>query len=676
MKASEKKIVELFATANTQFTIPVYQRDYNWQEKHCEILFNDIEKLSKNQDISSHFIGSIVYIHEGVYQIGINQLDIIDGQQRMTTLTLLFLALYYKLKELGDEKKSRKIYNQCIVNEYIDSDIDLKLLPPEENLKILEQISKNYKTEDLEKYKDKNILKNFLYFKERIENYSLEEINKFFIGIEKLIYVDISLEKGKDDPQKIFESLNSTGLDLSQGDLIRNYILMDLERKEQNRIYKEFWISIENNCKVTDGERITNYVSEFIRDYLTLKNNKIPVKSKVFEEFKKFYKGIEDLEEIKEYSKAYSLLIKPYLEKESIIRQHLEYLKILDQTVINPFLIGIIKDYKNNLIQKDDLKEILDILQSYLWRRYVTGEPSNALNKIFQNMYSKVSKEENYITALLNILLNQDFPTNDELKNNLKIKPLYKDKEKLRYVFERIENFLHNETIDFTNEKITIEHILPQKPNKDWQEKYSKEELEEMLKYKDTISNLTLTGSNSNLSNKSFIEKRNIPVYGYKESKLFLNKYLGEQQEWNTLKMNERFEILYENIIKIWKRPEIEKEKKNEEVIFILAGKIGSGQGKLLKNRRFQILKGTCVPKEFAESIKEKSKNFIKELVEKDILEDKGKFYLFKDDYISSPSASASLILGRSANGWEEWKTFNGIKLDNFREKNNEKEKV
>lgn len=585
----------------------------------------------------------------------------------MTTLTLLFLALYYRFKELGNNRDSKKILNKYIIDEYMEDDINLKLILPEKNLNILQKMLNLDEEEELEEYKDKNIVKNFKYFKRAIENYTEEDIKRFFIGIEKLVYIDIALEKGKDDPQKIFESLNSTGLDLSQGDLIRNYILMELDREEQTRVYKEIWLPIENNCKVTDGEKIINYVSEFIRDYLTLKTSKIPTKNKVFEEFKKFYKEINNIQEMKKYSKIYSVIRKPNLEKDKLLQKHLKYLKSLDQTVINPFLMGVIKDYKNEKISINELVEVLEILQSYLWRRYITGEPSNILNKLFQNMYLKVFKEESYSEALLEILLEQDFPGDEELKNNLKIKSLYKDKEKLRYVFERLENFSHNELIDFSNEKITIEHILPQKPNKDWKEKYSDEELEEMLKYKDTISNLTLTGSNSNLGNKSFLEKRDDPKHGYKNSKLFLNKYLGEQEEWNTLKMEERFEILYNDIIKIWKRPDKKERKQSEEAIFILTGKNGSGKGKLYKNKKFKILKGTSIPKELSESIKEKFKKLVEELLAKNILEENENLYFFVEDYEISPSSGASLILGRSANGWKEWRTYDGLVLDEFR---------
>ena len=378
------------------------------------------------------------------------------------------------------------------------------------------------------------------------------------MGIDKLIYVNIALENGKDDPQRIFESLNSTGLDLSQGDLIRNYILMDLDRKEQNRIYKNFWIPIENNCKVSDGNEVKNYVSDFIRDYLTLKRGEIPVKAKVFEEFKMFYDNPDDLklEELKNYSVKYSHIIKPYLEEDEDIREELKNLKTLDQVVINPFLIGILKDYKEDKLDRKDLLNILKLLQSYIWRRFITEKPSNLLSKLFQGMYLKISKKENYYTATEEILLAQEFPTNEELKESLKTKNVYKNKERLKYVFRKIENYNHNELIDFDNDKITIEHIFPQRPSKTWKELYTDEELEEMKALKNTISNLTLTGSNVKLGNKTFLYKRDQKIHGYRDSKLYLNSYLGKLERWDLQTMKERFEILFNDIIKIWKRPE------------------------------------------------------------------------------------------------------------------------
>ena len=672
MKASERKITKLFSESDTVFSIPVYQRDYNWQEKQCQRLFKDILQTGKNEKVSSYFLGSIVYIHDGIYGVGEKEFHVIDGQQRMTTLTLLFLAIYFKLKGTILAKDADKIYNQYVVNPYSEKEIKLKLLPPEENLYILNKISHN-KFNELEAFQDRNMLKNYLFFEKELENLSFDDMKHLSNGIEKLIYIDIALEKGKDDPQKIFESLNSTGLDLSQGDLIRNYILMDLERGEQNRIYKEIWIPIENNCKVSDGSEITSYVSDFIRDYLTLKTEKISSKPKVFETFKAYYEKENDekLEDMKKYSEAYSYIIKPILEKDKDIQRELDYLKSLDKTVINTFLIGILKDYKDNILEKDELLNILILLQSYLWRRYITEKPTNALNKIFQGMYGKISRSGNYYENLVDVLMAEDFPTDEELESALKLKNVYKDKEKLNYVFKKLENYNHNELIDFENEKITIEHIFPQKPNKAWKENYSDNELEQMISFKDTISNLTLTGSNSNLSNKAFHEKRDDEVHGYRNSKLYMNKYLGRLEEWNLLSMEARFESLYDDIIKIWKRPEDKATNDMEKITFVLKGKITSGKGRLLSNEKFEILKGTSIVLEVKSdnpSTFRRNKNLIEDLIRKNLIEKLEDRYVFKENYIAtSPSAAAILVLGRSANGWTEWKTYEGKLLSDYR---------
>ena len=672
MKASERKITKLFSESDTVFSIPVYQRDYNWQEKQCQRLFKDILQTGKNEKVSSYFLGSIVYIHDGIYGVGEKEFHVIDGQQRMTTLTLLFLAIYFKLKGTILAKDADKIYNQYVVNPYSEKEIKLKLLPPEENLYILNKISHN-KFNELEAFQDRNMLKNYLFFEKELESLSFDDMKHLSNGIEKLIYIDIALEKGKDDPQKIFESLNSTGLDLSQGDLIRNYILMDLERGEQNRIYKEIWIPIENNCKVSDGNEITSYVSDFIRDYLTLKTEKISSKPKVFETFKAYYEKENDekLEDMKKYSEAYSYIIKPSLEKDKDIQRELDYLKSLDKTVINTFLIGILKDYKDNILEKDELVNILILLQSYLWRRYITEKPTNALNKIFQGMYGKISRSGNYYENLVDVLMAEDFPTDEELESALKLKNVYKDKEKLNYVFKKLENYNHNELIDFDNEKITIEHIFPQKPNKAWKENYSDNELEQMISFKDTISNLTLTGSNSNLSNKAFHEKRDDEVHGYRNSKLYMNKYLGRLEEWNLLSMEARFESLYDDIIKIWKRPEDKATNDMEKITFVLKGKLTSGKGRLLSNEKFEILKGTSIVLEVKSdnpSTFRRNKNLIEDLIRKNLIEKLEDRYVFKENYIAtSPSAAAILVLGRSANGWTEWKTYEGKLLSDYR---------
>lgn len=285
-------------------------------------------------------------------------------------------------------------------------------------------------------------------------------------------------------------------------------------------------------------------------------------------------------------------------------------------------------------------------------------------------MYLKILKDGRYYEILEENLLNQDFPTDEELKEALKTKNVYKDKEKLRYVFKQLENHNHNELIDFENEKITIEHIFPQKPSKSWKEIYSDDELEEMKTLKDTISNLTLTGSNSNLGNKSFLEKRDDETHGYRNSKLYLNKYLSKLNEWNLSSMKGRFENLFESIIQVWKRPENSENKEVEKVIFVLKGVDSSGTGKLLDYEKFEILKGSTIiegHKGYGNTEK-RNKRIIEELLENNLVEKNGNKYVLKENYkVSSPSTAASLILGRSANGWKEWKTFDGKLLNEFR---------
>ena len=573
---------------DTTFFIPVYQRDYNWEEKQCQILLNDIISVYENKN-STHFIGSIVYIKENIYATDEKkELEIIDGQQRLTTLTLLLMVIYHISKNRKMRKiNSEQIYEQYLVNKYSTKSIKSKLLVPEENLKILDDLL-NERFQNLKNYEETNIFKNYIYFKNKIEAENEEKIEKILIGFKKLIFIEISLEKGKDEPQKIFESLNSTGLALSQADLIRNYILMNQDKEKQNEIFKDIWVPIENNCKIKNiqNKKIENYTSDFIRDYLTLKTGEIPSKNKVFEIFKKYYEVKEDkkLQKIKNYSNIYSMILNPELEKNKKIREELKNFKLLGYSIINPFLMGIIKNFQEEIINEKEIIEILSLIQSYLWRRYITGEPTNALNKTFQNLYLRIFEKgegDNYFEKIAKILIEKNFPTDEELKIELKIKNVYKEKERLKYVFKKLENYSHKELIDFENEDITIEHIFPQKPTKKWEEALGSE-INEMIIFKDTLPNLTLTGSNSNLGNKTFLEKRDLIGNGYKESKLYLNKYLAEINEWNIIEMNKRYEVLFQDILKIWKRPKFENSK-IEEKIFYIKNSLVLAKGKLLK---------------------------------------------------------------------------------------------
>lgn len=291
MKANETKVESFLSSNKTQFIIPVYQRNYDWNISQCKQLLDDILEAGSNHNM--HFIGSIVYIHDDVYTSSqINKLTIIDGQQRLTTLTLIYLAIYRLCSEIGDEARKAEILETYLTNKFATEQEKLKLRPTENNNNAIKYILKNDVDEEFSVFS--KIIENFNYFKNRITSKNIEIILR---GLSKLMFVEISLERDKDDPQRIFESLNSTGLALSQADLIRNYILMGLNYENQHKIYTQYWEVIENLAK--DQALNESKISDFIRDYLTLTSGNIPTKNKVYIEFKTKYPktNLQTLEE-------------------------------------------------------------------------------------------------------------------------------------------------------------------------------------------------------------------------------------------------------------------------------------------------------------------------------------------------------------------------------------------
>lgn len=381
------------------------------------------------------------------------------------------------------------------------------------------------------------------------------------------MFVEISLDRERDDPQRIFESLNSTGLELSQADLIRNYILMGLKRKDQNKIYENYWEIIEKLAK--DEMLNVSRVSDFIRDYLTVENKNIPNKGKVYVEFKAKYptSTLEELESklsgIKALGNHYNKLINPQNELDKEVRLQLEYINRLEINVAYPFLMKVYDDYSNSLIDKATFLKVLDLIQSFAWRRFIVGLPTNALNKIFMNLYDKV-EQENYLCSIQKSLMQrsgvQRFPKNEETIDALKVKDVYNIKSKNRtYLLERLENYENPERVIIDgNPYITIEHIFPQNPDTKWKIDLRNDEYSFIKEnYLNTIGNLTLSGNNGKLGNKSFLEKRDIEKVGYKDSRLWLNKYLSGADRWDKAEIERRFNLIAEKFLKIWELPDI-----------------------------------------------------------------------------------------------------------------------
>ncbi len=566
MIANQSKFIDFLQKPDTKFIIPVYQRNYDWTKEQSAKLLNDIIDVADNEKISSYFIGSIVFICDGIYTTNkINELVIIDGQQRLTTITILWLVLYKKCKENKNERMADEIFEKYIINKFSEGNEEekLKLKLTQDNDKVFKSLIREDSTEMIRDFS--RLIENYQYFYDKI---SVEDIEKVKRGISKLIYVEISLDRKYDNPQKIFQSLNSTGLALTQSDLIRNYILMDLEPMTQQKIYNDYWKEIEDLTTIKEtGE---SKLSDFIRDYLTIKYRDIPNKNKVFEKFNEKYSFQQDnieklinlLKELKNYAYIYSKLINPALEDDIEIRKNINYINRLELGVSYPFFIEVYQDYISKKISKEIYIKVLELIQSYVWRRFIVGLPSNSLNKIFFKLYEDIDRDK-YIESLQLSLIrkrgNQKFPNDNEISEELKIKDVYNIQQKNKnYFFELLENFKNPEYVKIEgNADISIEHIFPQTPEKKWKYVLG-EEYNKMMEYSNTIANLTLSGFNSSLSNKYFTEKRDMPEKGYKFSRLFLNQFLSKCEKWGLKELDERYKLLVERIIQIWSYPSID----------------------------------------------------------------------------------------------------------------------
>lgn len=571
MKANPIQLFKFLQRPDTQFVIPIYQRNYDWTEEQCQQLLDDIIEIGKRpkEEAKVHFIGSIVYVCNDEYTTEeVEQLVIIDGQQRITTITLMLIALYHFAKKENDDNLAGTIYDYYLINRNAtDDSFKIKLKATDNNERDLRLLLDSRPIPNSEY---SNIKNNYNFF---MKNITKENRDIIYEGFRRLLFVEIRLERGKDNAQKIFESLNSTGLDLSQADLIRNYILMGLEPIEQTRLFNRYWAAIESNTKL-DG---TSYVSDFIRDYLTMKFGDIPNKNRVYYTFKRKFR-IEDnlnldkiLGEILNYSDIYRMLINPPTIDDPDIRREISYLKYIEVNVSYPFLLQVIDDYIQGNIGKKSLLNILIFIQSYVCRRFILDLPTNALNKIFMTLYKQINKDDYENSLYYHILTRSGkvrIPTDAEILNYLRDKDLYNARSKMKlYILERMENFETKEPISIIgNSDITIEHIFPQKPDTVWKKELGDAEYKLFSeKYLHTIGNLTLSGNNGTLGNKSFLEKKHMNKdgreQGYIFSRLWLNRSLREFNEWNKSNYDHRTQLLENRFLSIWSLPKIDEIK-------------------------------------------------------------------------------------------------------------------
>ena len=559
MNGNAQKLIKYLDGASKRFIIPVYQRNYDWKMEHCKQLYDDLVKIIR-QNRKSHFFGSIVSVQSESGTM--EEFLIIDGQQRLTTISLLLLAIYHLLSSgkmvSRDHQLTDKILKKYLIDEYEPEEKRIKLKPIKNDQKAFGILF----DQDEEYIPDSNLTINYRYFYDRIQHGELD-IDELFDAICKLEIINISLNH-EDNPQLIFESLNSTGLNLSEGDKIRNYILMGLPNDQQTKFYEKYWNRIES---YTDYD-----VSSFVRDYLSIKQQSTPNMNSVYPTFKKYVEDAEvaDIEpllkDLLEYAKRYAFLIKGGHSDERL-NSCIYRLNRLSTSVTRPFLLEVIRLSESGALTADELIEVFHFTESYLFRRAICDLPTNALNKIFLLLHREIIRfdgdESHYVEKLKYALLSKRertrFPSDEEFAECMSTRNIYgmNPKNKL-YLFERLENSETSETKDVWGHldrgEYSIEHIMPQHLTAAWIVSLGDNYEAIHTNWLHRLANLTLTAYNSRYSNSPFAEKRDMP-HGFKDSGLRINQWVGRKEQWGLPELEERDQLLKNTVIGIWPYP-------------------------------------------------------------------------------------------------------------------------
>jgi uncharacterized protein with ParB-like and HNH nuclease domain/predicted transport protein len=559
MKASSANFLTVIKGPK-QFVIPIYQRTYSWQIAQCNKLFNDILRISKDGSSPGHFIGSVVYFQESIHTVSdVPKLLVIDGQQRLTTISIMIAALaeFVRDNQVIIDTNFTKLQNYYLLNPEEEGDLRYKLLLTRRDKDSLINIIKGV---PLGKDASLRVADNFKFFKEKI---NAENAVDIYNGIMRLFIVDVALEKDKDNPQLIFESLNSTGLDLSQADLIRNYILMGQEIKLQTELYEKYWYPMEQSY----GNEYTASFDWFMRDYLSVKTGTIPRIDRVYDSFKTYASSskapdniTEVVQDIYKFSGFYVNMVL-HKEPDAELQKGFKNISKLKVDVCYPFLLPVYNDYETGEITNDDFQQIISLVENYVFRRAICGIPTNSMNKTFATLYKSIQKTDYLegIKAAFQLLDSyKRFPTDTEFEKEIVVKEVYIFRNR-NYLLSKLENYKRKEFVNIDD--YTIEHIMPQNPelSNEWQTMLGENWKEVQIKYLHSLGNLTLTGYNSELSDKPFTQKKTMEG-GFNDSPIRLNDFLRKVETWNSDNIEARAKELAEKARQIWFAPNLSQE--------------------------------------------------------------------------------------------------------------------
>jgi uncharacterized protein with ParB-like and HNH nuclease domain len=575
MKAVDANLLDLLKKS-TQFVVPIYQRVYSWEESECERLWNDILHAGIHEGLEAHFTGAIVYVEKEQSTKTSAEPDLlIDGQQRVTTVTLILAALASHLSKLPPDEQEpvdgfspKKITGRYLLNEDEEGDRIFKLILSSSDADALRRIIKGV---DSLGETSSRVEENYEYF---LKNFARPEVDlvSFCLGLRKLRIVDVTLTRGEDNPQLVFETMNATGKKLSQADLIRNFVLMDLPPGQQISLYQDYWLPMESAFRGSNEDRF----DEFVRHFLTIKTGSTPKVDHIYEAFKKFTQdqtadnGQREklVAELSRYSVWFARMAFG-VERDPKLSQAFAEIEQLRATVTYPFLLKTYELYEAEGISNGEFLEILEVVISYLFRRAVRKLPTNShrttfallASTDFSNFPDHVERVKARFLTLNGV---RRFPADKEFQADLTSTDLYNFRPK-SYLLGKLENFKRKELVHTSD--YTVEHIMPQ--NKDlslaWRRDLGDDwqEIQERLLH--TLGNITLTGYNPEYSDRPFPEKRDM-TGGFSESPLRLNEGLGQLETWNEQAIEDRANKLSKQALAMWPKPKLSEEQLSKYV--------------------------------------------------------------------------------------------------------------
>jgi uncharacterized protein with ParB-like and HNH nuclease domain len=561
LKASEQPFLK-FLQGTNQYVVPIYQRRYSWEVEECSQLWDDLVRIVKGNYPGGHFVGSIVYIESGLFQVGpVPKLLIIDGQQRLTTLSLLIAALAQQLaaSEGASDITARKLINYYLINSEEEGDERRKLVLTRGDRETFDALLEH---RDLPDAYARRVARNFEFFVEKIRDSDIEPDDLYDRGLQKLMIVNISLDRTHDNPQLIFESLNSTGVELTQADLIRNFVLMALEPHQQDELYSNYWYPMEQSFGT---EAYSSLFDRFVRDFLTLKTGRIPNIDRIYVAFKEYARSSEQsiaelVAELHRYSR-YFVALALEREQDHKLLDAISDINTLRVDVAYPFLLHIYDLLARGGLDAADVLGILRLTESYVYRRVICGIPTNTLNRTFASLSSQIVPG-NPVESIQAALVLKDsyrrFPTDEEFSREFVAKDVYNLRSR-NYLLRKLENHGRKEIVDV--EGYTIEHVMPQNPDlsTQWKKDLGSLWAEVQARYLHTIGNLTLTGYNSELSDRPFKQKLEM-VGGFRDSPIRLNRDLAKLATWNQDEIERRAARLAQQALQVWPVPKLRED--------------------------------------------------------------------------------------------------------------------